>query len=549
MNITPIQDVGDGYSTFTGSASPSVVDFEFAKKGPADLGALITICTTTDSVYKALSIDASANLSSSWGSFSTKLDFAHTITSSTRTINILVTASKQIGTHTITSVKFKNTFPDAATLYNQGGDSYVSSVAFGGSYMAAYSFTAQDDASYTSLSASVDASISGIVTSFQGHLDTACDDITKSSSVRYTYLQKAVGFADADLPDPKNLESFALSFGKLPLGDQAAIVGFDIRSYGHVAGCPDFKSINHNLKLYLGGVGGHGYAEREVAAKANLPILQYAYDSYFRYNKLPVDWTIATNLAGLKQMIDSIDNWRQAIDEDPTSTSIPPPDISANLDIPTTDVLMEPGPWLGGPIADTTTSDPQSDWVAHNIIPRMLQISYVNNNNQYIQSITRSYQGPDNKDLAGFPRTDGNVGQTDEPLWLTKDNQLTYLSVIWESGRDMDIIWAIETKSTQGAYKLWNRQRDVPGERHKSEWTCPDNATFLGLNVQTKNGCVSALQPVVEGFRACSWGPAAGAGAVGGLEVFRDKHFAGMVGEGELANGREEGSRGHTNRY
>ena len=89
---TPITSIGDGYSTFLGSAFSTFLETKVQNGGPANISTLVKVCLTTGDVYEALSINALAELSSLWGSFSDWLDFAHSITQQTWTVNILVVA-------------------------------------------------------------------------------------------------------------------------------------------------------------------------------------------------------------------------------------------------------------------------------------------------------------------------------------------------------------------------------------------------------------------------------------------------------------------------
>jgi hypothetical protein len=144
--------------------------------GPANISTLVKVCLTTNDVYDALGINASAEVNSSWGSFSDRLGFAHSITQHTRTVNILVVSKKQTKTSRVISQKFKQTFKDATTLYQQGGDSFVSFIAWGGQYMVSYSFVTHDDTSYTMLVNSASAqSLRLAILSFGLHPDCSTE--------------------------------------------------------------------------------------------------------------------------------------------------------------------------------------------------------------------------------------------------------------------------------------------------------------------------------------------------------------------------------------
>ena len=345
----PINGIGDGYSSFMGGASSTVLEFQVQDGGPARLGATIRVCMTTDDVYQALNIDATAEVSSSWGSFSDKLSFAHSITQSTRTISIIVVATKHTKTSRVIQQKFKHKFKDATTLYNQGGDSFVSSVTWGGQYHAAYSFIAHDDASYSKLTNSVSANINSGVTSFSAKLDTALENIHKESEVNWTFLQDGIGFAKGKLPKQDELTDFALGFGDKDL-DGPAIIDFGLTSYKHVDGCPKWDQVEQYREAYLGGVSpGSGYASIQATAQASLSVVQSAFNMYNRYAVDSMDPALASHLDSLKSTINSIDVWRQAVDNKPTAKSIPAPSTGASLDIPTPSYMIQPGPWLGKP--------------------------------------------------------------------------------------------------------------------------------------------------------------------------------------------------------
>ena len=257
--------------------------------------------------------------------------------------------------------EFLTKFNDAANVYQQGGDSFVSYIAWGGQYMASYSFTAHDDASYTSLVNSTNANISAGVSSFSASLTVALTQIHTDTSVNYTFLQQGVGFSKGQLPDQdhNHMIDFVLDFGDKVL-DEPAIVEYATTSYHVVPGCPKFQQIDNYRLVYLGGVAANtGYAAIEAAAKANLPIVQNVYDMYKRYGVLSVDPQLEAHIHALSAGIQSIDQWRQAVDNNPTGTGIRPPNVNIPLDLPTPAYLIQNGGVLGKSLILILPSQPR----------------------------------------------------------------------------------------------------------------------------------------------------------------------------------------------
>jgi hypothetical protein len=132
-----VSSVGDGYSSFLGSALATVVNVKVeAGGGPGgSISNNIHVCTTTEDVYHALNLTATTDLSTSWGSFHDRLEFAHSVTHNTRTVNIIVVASKVSSVEHAKSFTFSRKFKDPVQLYKEGGDGFVTQISKGAQFI------------------------------------------------------------------------------------------------------------------------------------------------------------------------------------------------------------------------------------------------------------------------------------------------------------------------------------------------------------------------------------------------------------------------------
>ena len=158
------------------------------------------------------------------------------MTRHTNSVIIIAIASKVTGT-TFKSPKFTGSFDSAADLYEQAGDSYVSTSTWGGQHIASYQFLATDKESAQWVKNTAETSLSGAGVNLSAQLSTAVTNVVKNTNVAYDFNQKGIGFANGELPTPVKVTDLVLAFGNKVL-DNPAIINFSTHPYSRVAKHP-----------------------------------------------------------------------------------------------------------------------------------------------------------------------------------------------------------------------------------------------------------------------------------------------------------------------
>src|SRR4051794_40048563 len=82
---TAVTVAGVGFNSFFSSAMPTVIDAS-TSGGGGSIEANVYICTSTQQVLNSLEVNASMAVSSPWGSFKDRLEFASSLKTTTTTV-------------------------------------------------------------------------------------------------------------------------------------------------------------------------------------------------------------------------------------------------------------------------------------------------------------------------------------------------------------------------------------------------------------------------------------------------------------------------------
>jgi hypothetical protein len=249
MNVTTVESVAaaravptevlQGYDTFAGSARASALVGKANQAGGRQR-CDYTMCETTESLYKALSVSSDVAANFGVGSVEAKAEYVHSLETTSTSVVIAIYANKVLGTTSYTSAQLKDgvkppTKDDLNEFYQSYGDSFLSGITMGAEYIATYVFYSQSVEEQTHVKASLEAK--GITQGGQvtAKVQTAVDEVRKTSTVRSTFKQQIYGFSNLPFPTPEQLVEFALAFsGKDP--NSPTVIDFETDGYEHAPG-------------------------------------------------------------------------------------------------------------------------------------------------------------------------------------------------------------------------------------------------------------------------------------------------------------------------
>jgi hypothetical protein len=489
---TPITAVGSGYNTFFASAMPSVLNVK-SDPGETSVESSVYLCTIIQDVYRALHIDASMTVSSPWGSFSDRLEFVKSLQMNTTSVTILVSARVVRSASTVSNPTFTAPFTSALDLFEQGGDCYVSSLSEGGQFVAAYTFVAYDNTTYQQLTNAADASFSGTGTDFNASFEGNILDIQKNTGVTARFQQRGIGFSAVKLPTPDQFVDFVLNFGTIVL-DGPAVMDFSTMSYTSVKGCPSFAQIDNYRFRYVDPTGSsQGYSDFASLALTNKDIVHAVATIYDNYGFVSIDPKLTTFPPNLQYIIDTIGNWREAVDADPTNPNIEMPVIDYTFfALPTAQYSL-----VLGQLAGTNGGDPFQD-VSTEMIARGVRITSVTvHGDDDVDRIVTTYAQNDN-DQPTFSYTHGGDGGYSTPtINLGPGEWITQAIGLW--GDYMNRL-GIET-TTQPM--IINPQNGYGSS--SITWKPPtETSSFVGWSGRAGR-FVDALQPMFAQFFPPAW--------------------------------------------
>jgi hypothetical protein len=494
-NSTPVTAIGSGYNTFLGSAMQTIVDVK-TDAGQGSTDANVYVCKTTQQMYNALEINASVAVSSPWGSFADRLRLINTLNTNTTTVTIIVSATVVNNSWTVSDATFKSTYATAGAVYKQGGDSYVSYVAKGGQFIAAYSFVAYDEQTYQELSNVADVNFPGWGAEFDAHFEVNLKNISQTTGISYHNEMHGIGFSSA-YPDPENLVHYVLNFGTVTF-DAPAVLDFATRSYKLVPACPDFTLIHQYSTAYIDPTStGLGYADIELLAKTNLAIVTNVTGIYDNYGFLSIDLLLSTVPPNLNHIIASIAVWRQTVDIDPTNPNIDPPIIDDQyLTVPTPRYSLVPSSAVGSFSAGDgyALQDITAGMIERCVLPSSVQVCGGDVINKLVTTYTQN-----DEDMPTFTITrGGNDGSNFPPWQLGPGELITQITTCWD---DHVCRMSIGTGSQSGVFYPCNTNGP-----HVTTWSTPTDGNMAFVGWQGKsNWALDGLQAIYVQFRPPHW--------------------------------------------
>lgn len=349
----PVTALGDGYNSFRQSVMPSQIHVGNMNPVAAQISTNVYVCVTTEQILSALEISAGIGASTSWGSFQVRMNWVHSVQTTTSSITILVVASKINGGNSLATAMGPDPAPtDALDLYTRGGDSYVSSISTGGQYMAAYNFAAYNESTYDSVVAQADTEFSVWGGSFDADFEAKIDDIRQKTNVTYSFKQLGVGFSSA-LPTQDTFVKWVTDFGNLAM-DSPTVLEFSTQSYSTLKDCPKgFGTIDDYRQQWDGDNDidpKAGLSSVVVQVQSNIQIIEGTKQLYGFYGCLSVDHRLTTADAGLHTILSYILDWRKTVSKAPTTPGVPLPVYQpTDLEYPVAQWGLDispPGPWV-----------------------------------------------------------------------------------------------------------------------------------------------------------------------------------------------------------
>jgi hypothetical protein len=426
----PVGAVGSGYNTFYQSAMPSQVQASNIDPVTGSISTNVYVCTTTQQMLQSIDISAGMGANTMWGNFQARVDFVHSVQTTTSSVTVFVAASKISGGQNLRVAQFSETPTSALNLFRQGGDSYVSSISTGGQFMAAYSFASYDEITYDSLVATADAEFSVAGREFDAHFAAKLEAISQKTGVTYNFKQFGIGFSSA-WPGPDQLVDFVLNWHKLDM-DQPAILEFSTQSYTVLEDCPSgFNTIDGYRLQWDDDTAidpGTILSNVVVLAQSNQRTIRATREMFDFYGCPDVEPRLAPANAKLVEILHNISTWRTTVQADPTKLDIKVPTWNEeDLKYPVsqwTIITATGGPILSGPAFSDISLD---------MVPKLIRPLTVSaRGGDSIDSITTTYL-LQNSDVHEYnpPRHGGTGG---EILELSPSDQETRSSLLRSSG-------------------------------------------------------------------------------------------------------------------
>lgn len=335
VKLTPVVAIGDGYNSFTSSAFPSAVAVQVNDSAGGRIQANVSICKSTTEVENNLEIKSSAELGTPWGSFKERVDFANSLKMTSTTLTVLVFAIKST-LSTVKTVGLRSAFTAAYDLYRQAGDSYVSSLQSGGSFMAAYTYKAETTEKFENLKTTAEAIFKFDSNPFTPTFSEDIKRLSKETQMTSSFTQRGVGFSGKALPNEDHLTEFVLNFGALTL-DGPEVMDFETQSYSSLPGCPpDFRAIDANRRVWVSDDPERltsTLSDDLLDLQKTLTVIEETSALYKAYGALDLDATGSLKAASaqIRNLIkNSISPWLDDVSLDPTQTK-PRPEIEESL--------------------------------------------------------------------------------------------------------------------------------------------------------------------------------------------------------------------------
>lgn len=218
----------------------------------------VSICTTTDSVSKALSISASASYSSLDASVSDKASFVQSLNMTSTSVVVVVHTYIQVSQSVVSYALASGvTAPDAnasptsqdtiQAFFQAYGDSYVSAMTIGGEYYAAFVYESTSVETQTAITNDLSASVGTV----NANLSATISNTAESTTTSVQASQQLIG-STSTLPDVDDVDaiiSFASSFSASMI-NAPELLSFSTAGYESVPGITTtWNNVAANRKL------------------------------------------------------------------------------------------------------------------------------------------------------------------------------------------------------------------------------------------------------------------------------------------------------------
>jgi jacalin-like lectin domain-containing protein len=425
---TPITNIGDGFSSFTGSAFPSTIKFNARNTDQRLTSTKVFVCHDTRAMENALNVNASVAVSSTWGAANARMNFINNNSINSTSLVILAVGYTSIRTASVVNPAFQSTFQDAADLYREGGDSYVSSITYGAQFIASYTFEAHDSSTYRNLVAVANATFGGVMTTFNASFDASLTSITKQTQIQFTYERTGLGIT-VNLPEAGDVVTFIDGFNTVPI-DAPYILDFSTTSYIHLANAPsNFATVEKYRKQFINSTPDDmGFADLELLTDTYITAVNRVRAFYDIYGLSTVDPQFSTVLSNLRSMKKALSSWRNAVDTNPTDSGIPDPVLALDyLGLPTPVFTISQSTLFGVPnqgsgFMDITTADVIKGVMLTNLNCRTGDV--LNNIQQ-----TWDYFAPDAESNPFTQSHGGNNGDFQVPMTLGQNERVTQVTI------------------------------------------------------------------------------------------------------------------------
>ncbi|MEA2439602.1 MAG: hypothetical protein QOH76_1026 [Thermoleophilaceae bacterium] len=239
VQATPPAVVMQGFDIFSASGRATAVAGATTSVGAHDR-CDYTVCTSTETLLKTLSVSASVSAEFGFGGVDAKSEFVQSLETTSTSVVVAIYASVIDGTTVATNPALAPGVkpPDAAGLsdfFQAYGDSFISSMTLGGEYIATYTFYSQTRTEQQQIVASLQAH--GVTTSgsVSAGVTTAIGEVASSEVIRVSFSQQLFGYTGLALPTPDQVAAFALGLSA-HAPNKPTVVHYDTEGYERVVG-------------------------------------------------------------------------------------------------------------------------------------------------------------------------------------------------------------------------------------------------------------------------------------------------------------------------
>lgn len=328
-----------GYDSFQGQVRNAAVSGTSNQVNASSTN-LVSVCTDTESVMRAISVSASLSGSLFDVSFDTKASWAQQLNLTSTSVavvvhSVVVTGQNQADSYSLAAAP-PSSLQDFFTDY---GDSFVSEVVLGGEYYAAFVFNSSSVSQQQQITASLSGSYGGIT----GSLSTAISNASSSTQTSLSMSQQMLGVSDPTFPSasPDDIVNFALGFGGSSQTINApTVLCYSTTGYEHVAGISGFDAIVANRNL-LGTASAAPFVEAFTTLttmSTQCALLQQMYTAY-QYSS---DSLFATNAQQVSNDLAALNTLIAGIEGNVTGTFSAPPLPSLGYGVPLVTYTLNP---------------------------------------------------------------------------------------------------------------------------------------------------------------------------------------------------------------